>query len=89
MSILSRLFYRPLPPHLPAKKWHVPLAWHPDLRIGYSVTTFYEDLPSNCYDCGEATIEERLEPMWIEGDLQYMKLVRRCPKGCGFTVWIA
>jgi hypothetical protein len=89
MSLFSWLFTKPLPSYTPANKWCVPLAWPPKQDIRYTVTTFYEDLPAYCYVCGAETREEQLEPMYIEGSLQYMKRACYCPKGCGFTVWIA
>lgn len=89
MSLFSRLFYKPIPIHTPAKKWHVPLAWHPNLEIRYTLTVWDEDLPKNCFDCGSVTLEEGLEPICIEGSLQFMRRVCYCPKGCGFTVWFA
>jgi hypothetical protein len=89
MSIFSWLFTKPFPERAPASKWHVPLDWLSKPKVGYSCTAFYEDLPRNCFDCGVKTVEKGLEPMYIEGNLQYMKRVCYCPNGCGFTVWIA
>lgn len=88
---MFRLFSRPsLPIHVPATFWHVPLDWHNSLiKPHYSVTAFWEDLPEHCYVCGSETSYEDTDPMYIEGKFQYMKRVQFCPKGCGFTVWIA
>ena len=80
--------YKP-PVHIPTKHWHVPLDWRTKPKVGYSVTAFFEDLPQTCLVCKSKTDFEELEPMYIEGELQYMKRVQFCPNGCGFTVWIA
>lgn len=84
---LFNLMSKPsLPLHQPATGWLTkPADWSGD----YLVTAFWEDLPDNCFDCGCPTETIKTDPLNIEGHIQYMKVTKRCPKGCGRTTWIA
>jgi hypothetical protein len=75
-----------LPVHTPATSWLVKPA---DWAGNHCVTAFWEDLPDHCFDCGTEAEETLSEPLNIEGHIQYMKVTKSCPKGCGRTTWIA
>lgn len=75
-----------IPIHKPATSWLVkPAGWPGD----HLVTPFWEDLPEKCFDCGHKTESVESDPLNIEGKIQYMKVTRLCPRGCGRTDWIA
>ena len=82
------ILFKRMPVHTPATCWHVPM--HPEkCDVNYTVTAWDEDLPDNCFVCNHKTERVNLEPVYIEGHLQFMRVRCYCPKGCGFTDWVA
>jgi len=82
-----------LPDRVPATRWACEgeppykLYWQ-DAVENYPCTAFMEDLPKKCFDCGFTTKTDYHD--YIGGEIgQYMVVVRRCVKGCGYSIWIA